>query len=60
MVAALRLDPMTSRLPVIVISADATVGQIDRLLAAGATRYLTKPFDVQELLDVVTAVAVAR
>ena len=32
------------------ISADATSGQIDRLLAAGARAYLTKPLDIQKLL----------
>ena len=35
----------------IVVSADATTGQIQRLLAAGATAYLTKPLDVQRFLD---------
>lgn len=38
--------------PVIVISADATPGQVQRLLAAGAWRYLTKPLDVKEFLAV--------
>jgi len=58
--AALRGTPATRSVPVIVVSADATPGQIDRLLAAGATRYLTKPFDVQELLDVVDVVTATR
>jgi CheY-like chemotaxis protein len=35
-----------------VISADATPGQIDRLLAAGAQAYLTKPLDLKTLLAV--------
>jgi CheY-like chemotaxis protein len=35
------------------ISADATPGQIKRLLAAGATDYLTKPLDVRRFLEVV-------
>jgi CheY-like chemotaxis protein len=34
----------------VVLSADATLGQIDRLLAAGATAYLTKPLDVPQFL----------
>jgi signal transduction histidine kinase/ActR/RegA family two-component response regulator len=49
----LRRDPTTAHIPVVVVSADATAHQIERLLAAGAFRYLTKPIDVQELLDLV-------
>lgn len=48
----LRDDPATASIPVVVISADATAGQIERLLAEGATAYLTKPLDVHELLAV--------
>lgn len=32
------------------ISADATPGQIDRLMAAGANAYFTKPLDVKAIL----------
>ncbi|MCU1502605.1 MAG: sensor protein [Ilumatobacteraceae bacterium] len=46
----LRDDPATNSIPVIVISADATAGQVQRLQAAGAIAYLTKPFNVRELL----------
>ena len=49
----LRADPHTAHLPVVVVSADATAGQIQRLLAAGATHYLTKPLDVTRFLEVV-------
>jgi DNA-binding response OmpR family regulator len=37
------------------ISADATSLQIDRLRAAGANDYLTKPIDVRRLLAVIDA-----
>jgi CheY-like chemotaxis protein len=50
---ALRRDPATAHIPVVVLSADATQHQIERLLAAGAFRYLTKPIDVQDLLSIV-------
>src|SRR5438132_12677691 len=40
-------------LPVVVISADATASQIDRLMKAGAMAYLTKPLDVVEFFRVV-------
>ena len=49
----LQADPSTNHIPVVMLSADATHAQIDRLLAAGATHYLTKPIDVAELLDVI-------
>jgi CheY-like chemotaxis protein len=46
----LRADPDVGRVPVVVISADATPGMERRLLAAGADAFLSKPFDVPELL----------
>ena len=45
-------DPLTRDIPVVVISADATPGRIERLRAAGAREYLTKPIDVPSLLRV--------
>jgi PAS domain S-box-containing protein len=48
----LRDDPVTASIPVIMVSADATPGQVQRLLAAGATAYLTKPIDVPQLLQI--------
>lgn len=47
----LRTDPRTQAIPVVVISADATPHQIERLLEAGARAYLTKPMDVQQFLE---------
>jgi CheY-like chemotaxis protein len=51
--ARLKADARTSTIPVIVLSADATRSQIDRLLAAGASDYLTKPLDVERFLKVI-------
>ncbi|HUH11828.1 MAG TPA: ATP-binding protein [Longimicrobiales bacterium] len=48
----LREDPETRDIPVVVVSADATPGQVQRLLAAGARDYLTKPLNVQQFLEV--------
>jgi CheY-like chemotaxis protein len=45
-----REDPSTKGIPVAVISADATPGQIERLMADGVVDYLTKPLDVRKLL----------
>jgi signal transduction histidine kinase/CheY-like chemotaxis protein/CHASE3 domain sensor protein len=47
----LRLNPRTRHIPVTVLSADATAGQIHRLMDAGARDYLTKPLDVRKLLS---------
>jgi PAS domain S-box-containing protein len=46
----LRHDPRTAEVPVVIYSADATERQMDRLLAAGAEAYLTKPARVAEFL----------
>jgi signal transduction histidine kinase len=46
----LQADPKTRRIPVVMISADATPGQVDRLLRAGAALYMTKPLNVEKLL----------
>jgi signal transduction histidine kinase/CheY-like chemotaxis protein len=49
----LRADPVTRDIPVVVVSADATDRQVERLLEAGAADYLTKPIDVARFLEVV-------
>jgi DNA-binding response OmpR family regulator len=38
---------------VVVISADATTGLVNRLRAEGAADYLAKPFDIGQLLALV-------
>ncbi len=47
----LRKSPETAHIPVVVISADAIPSQIERLLAAGASAYFTKPLEIQKFLD---------
>jgi CheY-like chemotaxis protein len=49
----LRADPRTAGIPVVIVSADATPGSVERLRQAGADAYLTKPLDVDEFLGVV-------
>lgn len=51
-----RADPRTNGIPVVVISADATPGQVERLLADGVLDYLTKPLDVRKLLTLLDQV----
>jgi PAS domain S-box-containing protein len=47
----LREDPRTKDIPVVVLSADATDWQTTRFLEGGANDYLTKPFDLHRLLE---------
>jgi PAS domain S-box-containing protein len=54
--AELTADERTSTIPVIVLSADALPARIDRLLAAGAAAYLTKPIDMHQLVQTVRSV----
>jgi CheY-like chemotaxis protein/anti-sigma regulatory factor (Ser/Thr protein kinase) len=49
--AALKDDPVTAAIPVVMLSADATPGTIKRLLARGAYAYLTKPLDLAEVAE---------
>jgi signal transduction histidine kinase/ActR/RegA family two-component response regulator len=49
----LKAEPVTRQTPVIMLSADASPGQVQRLREAGAAAYLTKPINLQELLDAV-------
>jgi PAS domain S-box-containing protein len=45
----LQADPRTSAIPVVMVSADATAHQIERLHDAGARDYLTKPLSINRL-----------
>jgi signal transduction histidine kinase/CheY-like chemotaxis protein len=49
----LKADRETAEIPVIVLSADASKGQIGRLMDSGASGYLTKPLDVQRFLELI-------
>lgn len=49
----LRAITETKDIPVIIMSADATKGQVDHMLSVGAAAYLTKPIDVREFLNIV-------
>ena len=56
----LQADPATTAIPIVVLSADATQDHIDRLLSAGATAYLTKPFAFGDLLRTVDELLAER
>jgi signal transduction histidine kinase/CheY-like chemotaxis protein len=53
--AQLKADPATERIPVLIVTADATPGRERRLLDAGAFALVTKPFDVPAFLRTVEA-----
>jgi CheY-like chemotaxis protein len=50
---ALRADPMTRNLRVILVSARAQQSDIESGLAAGADAYLAKPFQASDLIGLV-------
>ncbi|MGI8553197.1 MAG: PAS domain S-box protein, partial [Dehalococcoidia bacterium] len=52
----LKEDPITRDIPVVMVSADATTRQIERLLAGGAREYLTKPLNLKRFMTVVETV----
>ena len=52
----LKSDPATASIPVVVVSADALMSQIEASREAGALHYLTKPVSVAELLAVMDEV----
>jgi PAS domain S-box-containing protein len=56
----LQANPKTAGIPVVVLSADARPGLIQRLLEEGVRSFLTKPLAVKELLEVLDAVAAER
>jgi CheY-like chemotaxis protein len=47
----LHADPVTAHIPVVALSANAIPRDIERGLAAGFFRYLTKPIKVNEFMD---------
>jgi signal transduction histidine kinase/CheY-like chemotaxis protein len=51
----LKADPTTRDVPVVILSADATKRQAERLRRAGASAFLTKPLDVREFLEILAS-----
>ena len=51
--ANLLANDQTKPIPVVIVTADATSQQIEKLMTAGAKDYLTKPLDVAMFLQVV-------
>lgn len=53
--AALKKDPKTTRIPVILLTARAEKAFAESGLAMGANAYITKPFTIDSLLDTITS-----
>jgi signal transduction histidine kinase len=53
--AQLRREPETARIPAIAVSANAMPADIERALAAGFARYLTKPLDIGQFNEAIDA-----
>jgi two-component system cell cycle response regulator DivK len=54
-IEAIRADPRHRDVPVLVLSADALSATGPEVLALGATRYLTKPFELREFRETIAA-----
>ena len=52
-ILAFKWNPDLRRMPVAVLSADATPDHIRRLKASGAVAYLTKPLDIRRVLQLI-------
>jgi two-component system cell cycle response regulator DivK len=50
---ALRADPATARIPVIVVTSFALSGDNEKAMEAGASAYLAKPYSPRELLAMI-------
>jgi two-component system, cell cycle response regulator DivK len=50
---ALRADPATANIPIIVVTSFALSGDDQRAMAAGATAYLAKPYSPRDLLALI-------
>jgi CheY-like chemotaxis protein len=58
--AELRRDPATAAIPVIALTANAMPRDIERGLAAGFARYLTKPIDIEQFNEAIDGALVQR
>ena len=56
----LRSAPDCRDIPVVILTADATPGQVDRLLAAGAHAFITKPLEVKPFIETLEEVLDGR
>jgi CheY-like chemotaxis protein len=51
----LRADPLTANIPVIALTATAMPRDVERAIAAGFNRYLTKPIDIDKFTEAINS-----
>jgi signal transduction histidine kinase/CheY-like chemotaxis protein len=56
----LRADPLTAAIPVLALSANAMQHDVERGLAAGFARYITKPIDIDKFNEAIDGVLARR
>ena len=49
----LKADPRLQKIPVIIVTADASSNRSEQLLAKGAAAFVTKPFHIDSILSVI-------
>jgi PAS domain S-box-containing protein len=54
----IRTDHKTSNIPVVIVSADASPGQIKRIRTEGAYAYLTKPIEFEQMFELLDEILV--
>jgi PAS domain S-box-containing protein len=54
----LRTDLTTCNIPVVIVSADASPGQIKRIRTEGAYAYITKPIDFEQMFELLDEILV--
>lgn len=59
-IRALRSDPQTSGVPIIVITSFALSGDDQKVMEAGASHYFSKPYSPRALLEVIRRLAPER
>lgn len=59
-VRALKDDPDTAHIPIVVVSAHALIGDREQALAAGCDAFATKPVDLARLLEQIDRLLAAR
>jgi CheY-like chemotaxis protein len=52
----LKAHPATRDIPLVIVSADATPGQVRKMRELGASDYLTKPLDIPRFLQVIDGI----
>ena len=54
-IGRIRSNPLTNKLPVISVTAKAMIGDREKCLEAGASEYVSKPVNMNELLEKMAA-----